>query len=79
MRFRNSFNWPLRDYCVIETTWLVQVVLYACKCIDYRAAGDLRNKILPANDFEPQMESLTTTNVRETIFYQLISLCEPVP
>ncbi len=45
-----------------------QVVLYACQCIDYRAAGDLRNKILPANDFEPKMESLTTANVRKTIF-----------
>ena len=56
-----------------------QVVLYVCKCIDYRVAGDLRNNILPMNDFEPKMESLTTTNVRKTIFNQLISLCEPVP
>jgi len=56
-----------------------QVVLYVCKCIDYRVAGDLRNKVLPMNDFEPKMESLTTTNVRKTIFNQLISLCEHVP
>ena len=23
MRFRNEFNWSLRDNCVIELTWLV--------------------------------------------------------
>ena len=56
-----------------------QVVLYVFKCTDYCVAGDLRSKVLPANEFEPEIECLITTTVREVIFNPLNSLCGPVP
>ncbi len=56
-----------------------QVALQVCKRIEYCAAGDLRNKFLPAIDFGSEIEYLAITTVRITIFSPLNSLCGPVP